>query len=220
MNNFIFNESKRNAEGTFALGIAGDKKAYVLFEVSGPAKNEDLKERLLNFLNDNKQLIDFNNSLPAFDFTARKLLWHIREHCTDASRRIAGANAVRFDTCVPVDKIAASLNTIEKQLLEEYGSALILVAFGHWGDGNIHLHVIQDKDKGELSAADREKIEAMILRHQVGELGGSASAEHGFGRLLNKFQYYSSEQRKTIIALKNTLDPDNILNPGIAVPTK
>ena len=222
MNNFVFNETRKHTSGAEALGIADDKKAYVLFEVSSPSKSGDLKERLIDFLDKNNKHIDFENSLPAFDTTQRKLLWHIREHCTDASRKIAGENAVRFDTCVPLDKIAESLEVTEQKLKKEFGDNFIFIAFGHWGDGNIHLHIIQDKDsvkeKGAIVLNNKTKIEDMVLNYQVTELGGTASAEHGFGRLLNKYKYYPKAQQQLIKTLKNNFDPNNILNPGIAVP--
>jgi FAD/FMN-containing dehydrogenase len=229
MNNFIFSRSCKITNGADALGLPADKAAYVIFEVSSSAKNEDMLERVIGFLEQNQHLIDFNNSIPATDGNSRSLFWAIREHCTDASKEFSGANAVRFDTCVPLDKVAASVVTTEQklraQLSDGFSSGAVQYgAFGHWGDGNIHIHVVQDKETivplGQIVLDNEKNIEKTVFNYQVRELGGTGSAEHGFGRITSKFMYYPAAVLKQILQDKESLDPNNILNPGIAVPTK
>src|SRR5699024_5237313 len=87
--------------------------------------------------------------------------------------------------------------------------------FGHAGDGNIHICVLQqayeDQDWKNL-LVEYEKQ----LYHLVEELGGLPSAEHGIG--LEKKQYlsyfYSEEYMKVLRAVKKAMDPKNILNPN------
>jgi FAD/FMN-containing dehydrogenase len=61
----------------------------------------------------------------------------------------------------------------------------------------------------------RHAIEAEIYR-LVGEYHGSISAEHGIGLLKRDFLHHSvhPEVLDVMRALKHTLDPNGILNPG------
>jgi len=82
---------------------------------------------------------------------------------------------------------------------------------GSLGDGNIHLAI----SAGPVSGADRVAVEHIVYR-PLGKLGGSVSAEHGIG--LEKKNYLAwcrSEAEISVMkALKKTLDPKGILNPG------
>jgi FAD/FMN-containing dehydrogenase len=54
----------------------------------------------------------------------------------------------------------------------------------------------------------------------VGRLGGSISAEHGLGLAKNEAvaRYKGAEEIAVMRALKQALDPNNILNPGKVLP--
>jgi D-lactate dehydrogenase (cytochrome) len=88
--------------------------------------------------------------------------------------------------------------------------------FGHIGDGNIHYNVMQP------AGAEREKFLARwdevnaVVFAVVKRLGGSISAEHGVGVMKRDIlpQYKDPVALDLMRALKRTLDPDNILNPG------
>jgi len=50
----------------------------------------------------------------------------------------------------------------------------------------------------------------------IQELNGAISAEHGIGLMKRQFLSYSKSDSEIALmkALKNTMDPDGILNPG------
>jgi FAD/FMN-containing dehydrogenase len=88
--------------------------------------------------------------------------------------------------------------------------------FGHLGDGNIHYNVTQPvgADKAAFLArwhAVNEVVFAVVRKH-----GGSISAEHGIGVLKRDVlpQVKDPVALDLMRALKRTLDPKNILNPG------
>jgi glycolate oxidase len=88
---------------------------------------------------------------------------------------------------------------------------LLIVSFGHAGDGNIHTNIMFDEPE-RLRAEDAVKeIFAAVLR-----LRGSISGEHGIG--LYKAKYLPMEAGETSLEImkkiKRALDPNNILNPG------
>jgi D-lactate dehydrogenase (cytochrome) len=90
------------------------------------------------------------------------------------------------------------------------------VSFGHLGDGNIHYNISQPvgADKSAFLARWHEVND--IVHGIVLGLGGSISAEHGIG--LMKRDELTRVKDKVALdvmrALKKTLDPRGILNPG------
>ena len=91
-----------------------------------------------------------------------------------------------------------------------------LIAYGHAGDGNLHFNV------SALPGADAERFLARaesvrrFVHDLVRECGGSFSAEHGIGRLkVEELERYTSPVELSLMrALKETLDPRHIMNPG------
>jgi FAD/FMN-containing dehydrogenase len=87
----------------------------------------------------------------------------------------------------------------------------VYVVFGHVADSNIHINVaIHDMTD------DIKKGVQGLVYELVSRLGGSISAEHGIGRI--KRPYLPLSRTETELALmmkmKQTLDPEGILNPG------
>jgi FAD/FMN-containing dehydrogenase len=85
--------------------------------------------------------------------------------------------------------------------------------FGHIADGNIHLACL-DED------GSRKHLIERIVYDAVREWQGSITAEHGIGT--EKRAFLSASRSGAYIALmravKNTLDPRNLLNPGKVIP--
>jgi FAD/FMN-containing dehydrogenase len=69
--------------------------------------------------------------------------------------------------------------------------------------------------RNETELQDGLKIYKQLAAKAV-KFGGSISAEHGIGKLKIKFleQMYSPEQINEMKAVKLTIDPDFLLNPG------
>ncbi|MDY6959043.1 MAG: FAD-binding oxidoreductase, partial [Halobacteriota archaeon] len=115
-----------------------------------------------------------------------------------------------LDFAVPLSKIVESTEAID-EIVKEHN--LIVLRFGHLGDGNIH-HIIEiplgsEKDLKMLREVQRVMAEKMI------EFGGTMTAEHGVG--LWKAPYLELEKghsMEVMRQIKKTLDPNNILNPG------
>ena len=82
------------------------------------------------------------------------------------------------------------------------------------GDGNFHcLILFPDNDQAALEKAwalDREIVTQGLA------LGGTCSGEHGIGLGKREFleQEHGAEALSVMRALKATLDPKGILNPG------
>jgi glycolate dehydrogenase FAD-linked subunit len=116
---------------------------------------------------------------------------------------------------VPRDKIPEAIERFQEiaRLLD-----VLIVSFGHAGDGNIHVNVMFDGQKPEERERARQAKEEIFKT--VLELGGTLSGEHGVG--LTKAPFLSLELDPAALRLmkkiKNLFDPNHILNPGKIFP--
>lgn len=88
-------------------------------------------------------------------------------------------------------------------------------SFGHAGDGNLHIYILRD----ELDEKSwKNKLSAVFddLYKKAAELGGKVSGEHGIGFAKRSYLAESLPEAEKIImrGIKQTFDPQNILNPG------
>lgn len=137
----------------------------------------------------------------------RENLWKARRSISPALDNIK-PKKVSEDIVVPRSKITDILNELGA-IGKRHG--LMIVNFGHAGDGNIHTNILFDEEDMPRAEAAIKEIFATTLR-----LGGSISGEHGIG--LSKAPYLPMELGHDAIAamkrIKKALDPNNILNPG------
>jgi len=114
------------------------------------------------------------------------------------------------DVVVPRSRIAEFVERAKK-IAGEY--RIPLVAYGHAGDGNVHLHPIsQGRDNSE------EKTKELLKKiYEVGvSLGGTISGEHGLGFAKKSYLPIASDKDKIDLMkrIKRAFDPNNIMNPG------
>ncbi|HEY4551870.1 MAG TPA: FAD-linked oxidase C-terminal domain-containing protein [Bacillaceae bacterium] len=125
-----------------------------------------------------------------------------------------GLSILSTDVCVPISKLPEIVDFTRNQL-DAYG--LDGGVLGHVGDGNFHTVILYDKqDPEQVGKAVRlnEEIVAYALR-----VGGTCTGEHGVG--LGKMKFQEQEHGPALdvmLALKHTLDPKHILNPGKVLP--
>jgi len=142
----------------------------------------------------------------------RTKLWTARHNAYFAGiQSRPGCKAITTDTCVPISHLAdAMLDSVTEA--EQSGLTYFLV--GHVGDGNFHMGYLIDPD----STAERNTAEQLNqqLVHRALALGGTCTGEHGVG--LHKMGFLVEETGSGAVAMmraiKQALDPDNILNPG------
>lgn len=114
------------------------------------------------------------------------------------------------DVVVPRSRIAEFVEQA-KGIASEY--KIPLVAYGHAGDGNVHLHPMsQETDKAE------DKIKEILTKiYEVGvSLGGTISGEHGLGSAKKGYLHMAADKDKLELMkrVKRAFDPNNIMNPG------
>jgi D-lactate dehydrogenase (cytochrome) len=89
-------------------------------------------------------------------------------------------------------------------------------AFGHAGDGNIHVLYVTGDDSAYQTAM---QMNAEVVNQAI-ELDGTATGEHGIG--MGKTQFMRKEHGAgldVMFSLKRSLDPNWILNPGKIFPS-
>lgn len=142
----------------------------------------------------------------------RTRLWTARHNAYFAALQSKpGSKAITTDTCVPISRLA---DCLLDSLAEAEACGLPYFLVGHVGDGNFHFGYLIDPDNPQ------ERANAEALNHRLVSralaLDGSCSGEHGVG--LHKMGFLRTEAGDGAIdmmrAIKQALDPDNILNPG------
>jgi FAD/FMN-containing dehydrogenase len=138
-------------------------------------------------------------------------LWRLREITAEFPSRLSPIN---FDISLPQAVIGDFAERCVAALSARWPGQRSL-RFGHLGDGNLHLSTDTRSLPG-LSFAEAEHAVEAIVYGLVAEAGGSASAEHGIG--LHKKPYLGASRGPAELAamraIKQALDPLNLLNPG------
>ncbi len=142
----------------------------------------------------------------------RTRLWTARHQAYFAALQLRpGCRCQSSDTCVPISRLAESINA---SVDEAEASGIPYWIVGHVGDGNFHLSYLMDPDDA-AEAAEVERLNVLMVQRAI-RLGGTCTGEHGIG--LHKMGYLVEEAGEGAVELmrsiKRALDPKNILNPG------
>jgi glycolate oxidase len=137
-----------------------------------------------------------------------------------AARRLAYPALERLgpvlteDVCVPRSRVPEMLSSIEA-IAARHGATIATIA--HAGDGNLHPMILapagDDRARRAAQAAFDDIVSAAV------EMGGTVTGEHGVGLLkrAGMRQELSPAVLAMQIAVKQTLDPLNLFNPGKVV---
>jgi D-lactate dehydrogenase (cytochrome) len=142
----------------------------------------------------------------------RTKLWTARHQSYFAALQTRpGCRCQSSDTCVPISRLAESINA---SVDEAEASGIPYWIVGHVGDGNFHLSYLMDPDDARETAAVEDLNVKMVQR--AIRLGGTCTGEHGIG--LHKMGYLLDEAGPAAVemmrSIKRALDPKNIMNPG------
>jgi len=134
-----------------------------------------------------------------------------RDRLTEAIAAAAtetGTPTLKLDVAVPVASIGHILAVAQRAAERQ---AARLIPFGHFAEGNLHLNVLG-------ASAPDEIIEAVLS--EVAGVGGTISAEHGIGVAKTRWLPLVREPGDLAAqqAIKRSLDPVGILNPGVLEP--
>jgi FAD/FMN-containing dehydrogenase len=148
----------------------------------------------------------------------REALWRLRHGASAALAALPSERRslqVIEDGCVPVSALGRYLSGVHAAAAE---ADVPIVAFGHAGDGHLHVNALVDTTvPGFERRLERllETVTALVV-----ELGGTPSGEHGDGRLRAGVldRLYGPAVVGLFAAVKQAFDPAGVLNPGVIVP--
>lgn len=182
----------------------------LLIEVEGPeeAALRDAVQGALEHLFEAELVQD---GAIAQSLKQRDDFWALRE--ANEGLYQAFGTVVGFDVSLTpggVDQMVAEVNAG----LGALSASLRCLWFGHLGDMNLHLGVV-DATGAAISPDLYIRIEEAVLAAVIAA-GGSISAEHGIGSAkVGYVPRIRSEQEQAVSrALRATLDPMGIMNPG------
>jgi FAD/FMN-containing dehydrogenase len=118
---------------------------------------------------------------------------------------------VKLDVSVPLRELAGLVDDLPGTVAAAAPGARTIV-FGHLGEGNLHVNVLDADDHAE-------QVTEAVLR-LVADRAGSISSEHGVGRAKARWLSLSrsAEEIAAMQRIKNALDPAGTLNPGVLLP--
>ena len=211
--------------GQFALGLVEqhapqqrvplfrDTPWCVLLENSDCESEPHARQQFEALLEAALQTGCVSDAVVAENIAQARALWHIRESIPMAQAQ-EGLN-IKHDISLPVSRIPAFVAETDA-LLQHEVPGVRLVNFGHLGDGNLHYNVqAPEGADGQAFLREQEEHVNTLVFDQVARFGGSISAEHGVGELKAHTlpRYKDPTALAMMRAIKQALDPQNLLNP-------
>ncbi len=179
---------------------------YVLIESSGANAEQD-RLRFSSALEAAHTAGLIADAVLAQSERERAAIWGMRDDVPQLRRY---GTTFTFDVSLPISTMEGFVGAVRAALTARWPQHRCWV-FGHLGDGNLHV-VVYAADEAESARREAEGI----VYGELARVGGSISAEHGIG--LEKKPYLglsrSAAEIALMRALKQTLDPKNLLNPG------
>jgi D-lactate dehydrogenase (cytochrome) len=145
----------------------------------------------------------------------RDQLWRARHDAYYAGLAVKpGSRGYVTDVCVPISRLADCIAETQQDIAS---TGLFAPIIGHVGDGNFHSTIFIEPDDDAMFEAVLEFDKRLVQRAL--DMGGTCTGEHGIG--IGKLKHMRNEHGDgaiaTMQAIKQALDPQNIMNPGKVV---
>ncbi len=204
---FLDQTTLRCVENYAHIGLPTDAAALLLLESDGSQSvvDEELAA-MRRVLQDSSAL---RVETAATDADAERLRT-ARRSAFSALARVRPTTILE-DVTVPRSRLAEMVRHIA---LVAERHALQIGVFGHMGDGNLHPTFLTD----ERDADEMHRVELALdeIVTKTLELGGTITGEHGVGLAKKRFlpQQYDDASFALLQRIKQSLDPQGLLNPG------
>lgn len=199
------------------LPLAERAQHYALIDLASTRPDADLRglaEQVLAPAMESGEVLD---AVLAESEAQRAALWRIREEHTEAQRK-AGAS-VKNDVSVPVSRVPELIERAS-EACRRLIPGIRPMPFGHMGDGNIHVNLVQPEGADPAAFLARSHDIMDCVNEVVRELDGSFSAEHGIGQLKTDMmeEWRGGAELAVMRQIKAALDPKGLMNPGKVLP--
>jgi D-lactate dehydrogenase len=188
--------------------LPADAKALLLIDVDGLTNTLPLAVEKISHAASNNGLIKIETAATKLE---SEQLWQARRALSPALKTLA-PNKINEDVVVPVSFLPELIAGLEELSIRYQ---ILIVNFGHAGNGNIHVNLMFQDEQKETAETCLKEIFALVL-----SLHGSLSGEHGVGIEKRGFitQQIAPESLALMREIKKVFDPNNILNPGKIFP--
>ena len=186
-------------------------QALLIVEIDGEQPN--VEEQAAKFISLVSDRSEFTLREAATQDEVEQI-WQARRAISPSVLKLR-PNKIGEDVAVPRSRIPELVEFTES-LSKELG--LMILTFGHAGDGNIHVNIMLDRSNAaEVERAEQAKEQ---LFRQAITLGGTLSGEHGIGLSKKSFMRYELDETtlELMKRIKTFFDPNHILNPGKIFP--
>lgn len=185
--------------------ISQDHAFYVLVEACGEGPGlADRFEAALSVHMEDGLIVD---AVIGQSEREREAFWALRDDVSQMGRM---GPPVGYDVSLKLADTGNYVSSVSAAIKAKWPEAQVW-AFGHLGDGNVHL-VVQVPGLNHVAHQALDQLVYSPLK----ALAGAVSAEHGIG--LEKKAWLgcsrSPAEQNLMRQLKRCLDPKNILNPG------
>ena len=188
------------------LGLEADAEALLLAQIDTPgsAGQEEADAMLAAFRGAGASWAEQSTDAQEAEalFAARRLAYPALERL---------GPVLTEDLCVPRSAVPAMLAAVEG-IARRHGVRIATIA--HAGDGNLHPLILTTPGDEVGQHAAQVAFEEML--DVAVELGGTVTGEHGIGLLKRRGMQVELQPEVLAmqVAVKQTLDPLNLFNPG------
>jgi FAD/FMN-containing dehydrogenase len=204
-------EHRRRAS-TQPLAELGDRQVLVEVELASEDSRELTRDALVELFELAVQDDLVVDATVAHNEARARELWAWRE---DISESLHPHTPHKADVAVPIRQVVAFLRRW-RSVVGEALPDIEALAFGHVGDGNLHLNLLRPPELEHAAFLARCHAFDPLLYGLVREHGGSVSAEHGIGLLKREYLGHTRSAREIALmrTIKQVFDPLGLLNPG------
>lgn len=194
----------------FPLVMDGDRVAASML-VTFEGKDDDELDKIMESVAEMSEEWGVMDILVVDTPTLKREVWVAYDAFHSAPEK-AAAYGDELNSVVPPMKMMEYFNYV-KALGSEVG--LSIYAYGHAGDGGVHISVCANEGTAEQFAEKKTALFSAAYA-KCTELGGKVSSEHGIGYA--KQEYLKESMGEVGYALmgriKAAFDPNGIMNPG------
>ena len=186
---------------------------YALLQVDDSANDSPVSAQLERALDAALESGIVRDATIAQSGEQARALWALRENIAEAQRR-DGPN-IKHDISLPGSVIARFLDEACAAVAAALPGVRFVI-FGHLGDGNLHYNLAAPEGVAPNAFLANTARANRIVHDLVAAHNGSISAEHGIGQQKRDelVRYKSAVELDLMRAVKATLDPAGIFNPG------
>jgi FAD/FMN-containing dehydrogenase len=183
---------------------------YVITEFDCP--DQDIEQRALECFEKGVEEGWLHDGVMSQSVQQGSELWRYREGIAEAAARHA---PYKNDLSVVISRVPEFLSRLRAEFDHICPDYDVLI-YGHIGDGNVHVNILRPKGESQADFDQRCKAITDSVSKLAGDMGGSASAEHGIGLLKAPWlaTTRSGPEIDMMKGIKTLFDPAGILNPG------